>query len=282
MTSKTKIRPTRPHQAMDTMKTPKRSILVASRSRHTPGGGNRVKFDMESPDNSRLLRHSRTSKNNENVAPIPRPLLGYDWIAGVVEMDSLPSSSMRTSDVTQDFIDQIDEFRKTNREECSKKVESANEHYITPIKPRKRYPISPDPADTQDPRILDYTVNSRLYPVPVDPNSVVQPGTKTSPRFIRISVPKSVLTTPSKFKRSIPKSTNFDSMALQDHCMQGREYSLPSRNRIPKPKLTSHLDLKASLLPDPSKRVRDVGALHSTIVNSSLSGSYRDPSQCFM
>nr|XP_039255273.1 migration and invasion-inhibitory protein-like [Styela clava] len=282
MGPKSKTRSTKPYQASDNMKTPKRSIL-ASKARHTPGGKNRVKFSVDSPDNSRLLRHSKCI--DENIAPLPKPLLGYDWIAGVVEMDSLPRSSGGVSAVvTQDFINEIDEFRKTNRDECSGKVENANEKYLTPIKPRKKYPISPDPADTQDSRILDYTVNSRLYPVPVDPNISVHPGTKTSPRFIRISVPKSVLTTPNKFKRSIPRSTNSDSMALHDHCMQGREYSLPSRNRVPKPKLSSHLDLKASLLPDPSKRVRNVGALHSTIVNvpQSLSGSFHDPSYHFM
>lgn len=201
------------------------------------------------------------------MEPNPRPLLGYDWIAGVVEMDSLPTSSGRGAELTQGFLNEIDEFRKTNREECTQETGSRDENYLTPIKPKRMYPLSPDPSDTRDVRILDYTVNSRLYPVPIDNTSNVKPGTKTSPRFIRISVPKSVLTTPIKFKRGMSKLSDTDSMAIQDHCEKGCQYSLPLANRVPKPRMTSNLDLRSSLLPDPSRRVRDVGALHSTILS---------------
>lgn len=255
-----------PYKATDSMKTPVRSIL-SSRVRGNAASLNKVKFHLNSPDNSRFSDSTRTYFGDENVKPNPRPLLGYDWIAGVVEMDSLPTSSGRGVELTQGFLNEIDEFRKTNREECTKEKGSQdNENYLTPIKPRRMYPSSPDPSDTKDVRIIDYTVNSRLYPVPIDNTTRVKPGTTTSPRFIRISVPKSVLTTPNKFKRGVSKLSDTDSMAIQDHCEKGCQYSLPLANRIPKPRSTSDLDLKSSLLPDPTRRVRDVGALHSTIL----------------
>lgn len=55
---------------------------------------------------------------------------------------------------------------------------------------------SPDPSDTKDPRIINYTINKRLFPVPVDPNDGGDPGSKTSPRYIRVSIPKASLISP--------------------------------------------------------------------------------------
>jgi len=62
---------------------------------------------------------------------------------------------------------------------------------------------TPDPSDTRDPRIINFTINKRLFPVPVDPSETVPPGSERSPRYIRVSIPKSSLLSPYRYETRI-------------------------------------------------------------------------------
>ena len=180
------------------------------------------------------------------------PLLGYDWIAGVVE-NSEPSPNYSDS-----FIEEMKEFRKVNRSECHS-TRYWNEMVKTPKTPItalsscKHYKMrekTPDPSDTRDPRIINFTINKRLFPVPVDPNETVPPGSENSPRYIRVSIPKSSLLSPYRYK-AMHQSTytdGFDSLSLPDHCVMGWQHTVPKRIDRQQSQNTG-LDLRSSLRP---------------------------------
>lgn len=187
----------------------------------------------------------------EEEKRITPPLLGYDWIAGVVE-NSEPDPNYSDS-----FVEEMKEFRKLNRTECHS-TKYWNEMQRTPktpldsISPCRHYKMkqkTPDPSDTRDPRIINFTINKRLFPIPVDPNESIPPGSASSPRYIRVSIPKSSLMSPYRYQ-AMHRSTytdGFDSLALPDHCVMGWQHTVPKR--IDERQNDNGLDLRSSLRP---------------------------------
>nr|XP_004226382.1 migration and invasion-inhibitory protein [Ciona intestinalis] len=237
----------RPYRATDSMKKPK-SILL-----------NAPHHDEEENQHPRVTFKSSTSKVDSFCSPAgleersSPPLLGYDWIAGVVENEN------PELDFSDSYLDEINEFRKFNRSSCHSRKQW-NEMVKTPKSSITNLPKftgekmsekSPDPSDTRDPRIVNFTINKRLFPVPVDPSDSMEPGTSQSPRYIRVSIPKSALMSPQRLKliHRSKFTSGADSLALPDHCMMGCQTKAPPK-RDPASESYSTLDLRSSMRPE--------------------------------
>lgn len=227
------------------MKTPKKSILADGSSNRRMKGSERVKFFDDS--NTQAVSKS----NSRNKYPSNRPLLGYDWIAGVIDLERSPGGHQKadggTTEFSEDYLKEINEFRRVNREECSGSSMMWRGPQLSPVTPLKKRERSPDPADREDPRILDYTVNSRLFPVAIDGSLSCseKPGTVTSPRYVRISVSKAVLASPYKYTKS-KSSVTTDSLSLRNHSKVTRRpmVAIPKKNKRP---YSQSLDLRSSM-----------------------------------
>ncbi|XP_019747945.1 migration and invasion inhibitory protein isoform X1 [Hippocampus comes] len=175
-----------------------------------------------------------------------RPLLGYDWIAGVLDVEK---SLQGRSD---DFYEELQDFRMQNESECMHKSQAK-------FSPEKQSVLSLF-ADTDDP-IADadthqctflYKLNSRLFPVPVHPGECCpvcrrpkssHPHTINKPALVRVSIPSSTLLPSYNYKahrRSSFDST--DSLGLPSHCLLG--WSNTFRSYLQPP---SNLDLRSHL-----------------------------------
>uniref|UniRef100_A0A8C5QLB3 Migration and invasion inhibitory protein n=1 Tax=Leptobrachium leishanense TaxID=445787 RepID=A0A8C5QLB3_9ANUR len=212
------------------LRTPK-SILLAPRSRNAKRDPAHVTF---------------LSSNTEYQPPMlwasHPPLLGYDWIAGVLELNS------PVSDKSDQFFSEIQEFRRVNREEC------VLEDYYTEAEDLDSV-VSEEEADAAlntHECVFCYRVNSRLFPASIGPESACpvckkrrsrRPQTLEEPAYIRVSIPRSTLLPPYKYRAHRRKSFDpTDSLSLPSHCLAGWENSVPSCE----PHKTG-LDLKASL-----------------------------------
>jgi len=115
-----------------------------------------------------------------------------------------------------------------------------------------------DPADMRDDRIIDYTLNRRLFPVPLFPNH----QSPKKGQYARISVPSDLIK--PTYKRSIPKRTddNDNSMSIWDHCQVGAD---PRRISSARKKSSTHnkVDLRAHMAPHKEIDVYKVQAGHS-------------------
>ncbi|XP_061456595.1 migration and invasion-inhibitory protein isoform X2 [Rhineura floridana] len=173
-----------------------------------------------------------------------RPFLGYDWIAGLLDMDS----SM--SEKPDEYFSELQEFRQVNREACiynqdlrPERLRSAACNYESDM--------DIDPASHQC--IYCYRLNKRLFAVPLDseptcpvcktPRAQQPPETLVEPSFVRVSIPRSTLLPAYKHKIHRRKSYEpADNLALPSHCLAGLENPL----RAFSPTLSS-LDLRSSV-----------------------------------
>jgi len=161
-----------------------------------------------------------------------RPLLGYDWIAGIMDNESLSNLNPNPIDVRDDVFNEIVEFRKNNRKQCQSNLKW-DELMKTPKTPKKIQDSnllpsatsarSPDPSDIYDSRIVNYTINKRLFPVPVSASHSDHPTTSQEPRYVRVSIPQTALASPYRYdpKKRSAYSASEDSLALPDHCLLG-------------------------------------------------------------
>ncbi|KAJ7998519.1 hypothetical protein DPEC_G00205760 [Dallia pectoralis] len=175
-----------------------------------------------------------------------QPLLGYDWIAGIVDAES------SLTERSEQFFSDLRTFRQVNRDECvhSQKAGLSEEERSPP-------PLSMEeeaPNGTMDTHqcTFCYRINSRLFPIPVDtqescpvcrkPKSQV-PHTAAEPAFVRISIPRSTLLPAYQYKAH--RRCNFDpsdSLCLPSHCLSGWSNTVPGTG----PQLSS-LDLRSSV-----------------------------------
>ena len=175
----------------------------------------------------------------------PPPLLGYDWIADDVENQN------NVQHFSESFMEEMKQFRKINRSECHSR-QQYSEIMKTPKTPKTQsYGFdrkSPRAEDLYESRIVNYTVNDRLFPVPVNANEKLQQGSEKSPRYIRVSIPKSSLSSPYRFAFNHRRmNTREDSLALPHHCAMGLQTTLQTRSLTDASAL--NLDLRASLRP---------------------------------
>lgn len=171
-----------------------------------------------------------------------QPLLGYDWIAGVLDAeDSL-------IDRSDEFFSELHTFRSLHKDECvhSPQAEFSQESLST-------LPSLSD-KDNKDTHqcTFSYRINNRLFPVPLNSNECcpvckrhksTHPHTNAEPALIRVSIPRSTLLPPYKHKAHRRCSFDpSDSLGLPSHCLSGWSNTGQS---LPTP--PSNLDLRSSL-----------------------------------
>ncbi|XP_077105747.1 migration and invasion-inhibitory protein [Ranitomeya variabilis] len=170
-----------------------------------------------------------------------RPLLGYDWIAGVLEVKSPITNK------SDQFFAEISEFRRINRDECAHNCFTESGAQDSSV---EDLDLSLDTHQC----VYCYRVNQRLFTSPVGPEPVCPVCKKRrgrrlvsaeEPAYVRVSIPRSTLLPPYKYRAHRRKSFDpTDSLALPSHCLAGWENTAPSCNL----KITS-LDLRTSTEP---------------------------------
>ncbi|XP_024860107.1 migration and invasion-inhibitory protein isoform X2 [Kryptolebias marmoratus] len=175
-----------------------------------------------------------------------QPLLGYDWIAGVLDTED---SLVERSD---DFFDDLRVFRTLNKDECSHDAQAElfeERRLVTPL----RTDNDDQGANTNSHQCtFSYRINSRLFPVPLHSQECCpvckkpkssHPHSAAEPALIRVSIPRSALSPPYKYKAHRRSSFDpSDSLGLPSHCLSG--WSNTGQNVLPPP---SSLDLRSSL-----------------------------------
>ncbi|XP_062821713.1 migration and invasion-inhibitory protein isoform X2 [Anolis carolinensis] len=218
-----------------------------------PGGRPRVRMPP-APKPVLLTPHQRekpkkeaprvtfVSGPEERAAPSgrssARPFLGYDWIAGLLEMDS------SITEKPDQYFSELQEFRRVNREDCLVDRESWLESSDA---------SSRDTDPTSHQCVFCYRINKRLFPEPMGPEPACAvcrtprarkpPETLVEPAFVRVSVPRATLL--PAYKHKIHRRKSFDpagDLALPSHCLAGWEE--PVRTFSP---ALSSLDLRSSL-----------------------------------
>ncbi|XP_019397255.1 PREDICTED: migration and invasion-inhibitory protein [Crocodylus porosus] len=176
-----------------------------------------------------------------------RPLLGYDWIAGLLETDS------SVSEKSEQYFAELKEFRLVNKEACvyEQCLEPESLGYLAPEQ-------DADLVPTSHQCVYCYRLNKRLFPVPVDwasacpicktPRAQRPPETLEEPAYIRVSIPRTTLLPAHKYKIHRRKSFEAaDNLALPSHCLVGWENVIPFGS----PTMSS-LDLRTSLEEKPT------------------------------
>ncbi|XP_061688463.1 migration and invasion-inhibitory protein [Syngnathoides biaculeatus] len=175
-----------------------------------------------------------------------RPLLGYDWIAGVLDVEK---SLQEHSD---DFYEELQAFRTQNRSECMHHPQA--KFSLDKCSAQTLFADIGSPetdTDTHQCTFL-YRLNSRLFPVPVHPQDRCpvckipkssHPHAKDKPALVRVSIPRSTLLPPYEYKAHRRSSFDpSDSLGLPSHCLLGWSHTVQSHLRPP-----SNLDLRSHL-----------------------------------
>ncbi|XP_019367258.1 PREDICTED: migration and invasion-inhibitory protein [Gavialis gangeticus] len=176
-----------------------------------------------------------------------RPLLGYDWIAGLLETDS------SVSEKSEQYFAELKEFRLVNKEACvyEQCLEPESLDYLAPEQ-------DADLVPTSHQCVYCYRLNKHLFPVPVDsasacpicktPRAQRPPETLEEPAYIRVSIPRATLLPAHKYKIHRRKSFEAaDNLALPSHCLVGWENVISFGS----PTMSS-LDLRTSLEEKPT------------------------------
>ncbi|XP_052819748.1 uncharacterized protein LOC128245583 isoform X2 [Mya arenaria] len=210
-------------------KKPKSILLANNNSRLNKSGSSRVSFRSPTRDSSGHLSYSMDAYSKQQ-----HKMLGYDWIAALMDNDPAGVNQSET------FFDELKEFRKLNLEECVNKVYMDGPQELWEHPEREPSPVQRALEET---KVKPYVVNDRLFAEPVhrslfadydyqEPQTSQESDTKPTydePRFVRVSVPRSTLKTPSRMKPHRRNSFDAaDSMALSKHCMMGFNTSKPA------------------------------------------------------
>ncbi|KAK3597802.1 hypothetical protein CHS0354_006172 [Potamilus streckersoni] len=161
-------------------------------------------------------------------------LLGYDWIAALIEND--PAAM----DLSENFFDELKEFRRRNKDECINNYYMEGPQYLWENRDKEDPVVAKALEDT---KVKPYTVNDRLFTKPlknslfadyqgqeedISSRKETEP-TYEEPRFVRVSIPRSTLESPHRVRPHRRNSFNqCDSYALSAHCLKGWENSRPS------------------------------------------------------
>ncbi|XP_067049812.1 migration and invasion-inhibitory protein-like [Acropora muricata] len=183
--------------------------------------------------------HEQSVIGNDDMR---RSLLGYDWIAGMLDNTSHLSERPDT------YFDDLKEFRRVNKQDCFGATISE-----LPFSPQKFTPSKSSHSGREDVITCDnaYTLNERLFAIPIHgpeaPCSVCKTKREseyeTEGSYVRVTVPRSSLLSPYRLKPHRRNSFDpTDSVGLSSHCLAGWESSKPAV--VPMP---SSLDLRTSL-----------------------------------
>uniref|UniRef100_A0A3P8S126 Migration and invasion inhibitory protein n=1 Tax=Amphiprion percula TaxID=161767 RepID=A0A3P8S126_AMPPE len=233
------------HRGGTAERTTSSDLFRAASQRH-PQLHNKL-HDMETEAQNRVIFQS---DEHEDIPASDRhslqPLLGYDWIAGVLDAeDSLVDRS-------DEFFNDLHMFRSLNREECvySGPAEFSEEN--PPVSPLLTHKANPEANVDTHQCTFSYRINSRLFPVPIHSQECCpvckkhkssHPHTAAEPALIRVSIPRTNLLPPYKYKAHRRCSFDpSDSLGLPSHCLSG--WSNTGQSTLPPP---SSLDLRSSL-----------------------------------
>ncbi|XP_045162569.2 uncharacterized protein LOC123527278 isoform X2 [Mercenaria mercenaria] len=212
-------------------KKPKSILLSTSNRRNKSGTNNSSKVSFRSP--------TRDASGNltfqmDSISRQQQKMLGYDWIAALIENDSNAVNQSET------FFEDLKEFRRLNLEECvnSMYMNSPQEMWEHP----EREPLPVQKA-LEETKVKPYIVNDRLFPEPIKKSLFAdydyqEPDTShvkekeptyEEPRFVRVSIPRSTLMPPHRVKPHRRNSLDgTDSMALSQHCLKGWNTTQPA------------------------------------------------------
>ncbi|XP_077581601.1 migration and invasion inhibitory protein [Stigmatopora nigra] len=179
-------------------------------------------------------------------SPRLRPLLGYDWIAGVLDVEKT------LNERSEDFYKELQDFRAQNKKECIHQPRDKSSLEEPPLLTLLAdTDCLGEDKDAHQCTFL-YTVNSRLFPVPVHsqercpvcrrPKSA-HPHTRDKPALVRVSIPRATVLPPYEYKAHRRKSFDpADSLGLPSHCLLGWANNVRSGYDPP-----SNLDLRSHL-----------------------------------
>ncbi|KAM9813822.1 migration and invasion inhibitory protein [Neosynchiropus ocellatus] len=198
-----------------------------------------------------VVKRVRFQTDCEEISE-PKPLhvpslLGYDWIAGVLDgEDSLNAHS-------DEYFNELRAFRSQNKDECVRSTQEEFSEEQASGPPQSKDTKSPD-ADTDTHQCtFSYRINSRLFPVPLNsPDSCPvcgllkssHPHTLTEPALVRTDLPLCTLHPPYKHKPHRRRSFDpSDSLGLPAHCLSGWSNVVRSLQPCPSP-----LDLRSNVV----------------------------------
>ncbi|XP_067873367.1 uncharacterized protein miip isoform X2 [Heterodontus francisci] len=210
-----------------------KSILLESRDKVAKADVGHVTF--LSPNEESSLRAEVQSM---------QPFLGYDWIAGLIDIDS------PMSEKSEEYFMELQNFRRVNKEECVHQEYMEAEELDVQVSGQEELDYNRQIHQCTH----SYRVNSRLFAVPLEPAAACpvcktpkskRPHTMEDPAYIRVSIPRSTLLPPHKYKPHRRKSFDpTDSLSLPSHCLLGWESTMPSTAPV-----ANTLDLRSTLEP---------------------------------
>ncbi|XP_051529490.1 migration and invasion-inhibitory protein [Myxocyprinus asiaticus] len=200
--------------------------------------------DQRETDSTTTL-YSGLETDATSVRPHIQPLLGYDWIAGLLDAES------SLTERSEQFFSELRSFRLVNRDECVYSSLSGPPFVADVASSSLEGDDLQQPPDTHQCTFC-YRINSRLFAVPLDTQAACpvckmpkpeHPHTETEPAFIRVSIPRSTLLPAYKYKAHRRCSFDpSDSLGLPSHCLSG--WSNPTLNSGSQ---MSSLDLRGSI-----------------------------------
>ncbi|XP_075881508.1 migration and invasion inhibitory protein isoform X2 [Nelusetta ayraudi] len=176
--------------------------------------------DVRSRDSSRLRESNGTSDRRRS-----RPLLGYDWIAGILDAeDSLAERSDK-------FFSDLQAFRSLNRDKCVYSPPT-HENSTGDCGPSMLGDsCSPDADVDAHQCMFPYMMNDRFFLIPRHSEErcavckmpkARHPHTECDPALVRVSIPCSVILPAHKYKAHRRCSFDpSDGLGLPAHCLSG-------------------------------------------------------------
>ncbi|KAK7127436.1 hypothetical protein R3I93_020121 [Phoxinus phoxinus] len=203
-----------------------------------------------------------------------QPLLGYDWIAGLLDAES------SLADRSEQFFSELRSFRQVNRDECVHNLLSGLPSVADLVSSSTCDGEEPQaPADTHQCTFC-YRINSRLFAVPLDAQAACPVckmpksehlHSETEPALIRVSIPRSTLLPAHQYTSHRRCSfDSSDSLSLPSHCLSG--WSNPTLNSGSQ---MSSLDLRGSMTTHAATR----GSSSSSWLHNKLDSSLPNPSR---
>ncbi|CAK8683825.1 unnamed protein product [Clavelina lepadiformis] len=224
----------------------------------TDPGNDRHSCSRKSMKNTKILRDTAGNQSKFVITPKKYqqkespPLLGYDFVAGLVENQD-PTNALSDS-----YLNEVKEFRDVNHSECHSKmqwnemlktVKSPHIEATPRTKPYRSALKTPDPSDTRSSSVVNFTVNKRLFMLPMDPEENIKSPSARSPRFVRVSIPKASLISPYDYSRRYKQNNALggeDTLALPDHCARGWQNTV-ARSSEQKTGQHANIDLWSSV-----------------------------------
>ncbi|XP_026873310.2 migration and invasion-inhibitory protein isoform X2 [Electrophorus electricus] len=179
----------------------------------------------------------------EHERQLIQPLLGYDWIAGLLDAES------SLTERSEQFFSELRSFRQVNKDECVHSTSSG-----LPVVPvTLSSPVESEHAHASDSHqcTFCYQINSRLFAVPLGSQAACpickmpkakHPHDEQEPAFVRVSIPRSTLLPAYRYKARRRSFDPSDSLGLSSHCLSGW-----SNSTLKLSSQMSSLDLRSSV-----------------------------------